>query len=307
MKKIIPFILITLMLLTITATFMGCGNKDVTDLKNQFDELNDKFNDLSNQYNELDERVKKLETTMSLLDTVGESEQFTELKNKVTALQRDLVNNTASVTQVKSQVTEMQLALDKISNGGTVDEAVLTDIQNKLNALYGEVNRVLPFENGKEYEVKLNGVVYYTVRLLIEYHDGVVPSEQDIKICESGYAEYRKEHFCGSIIVNNKQGRAITLSQIKTSIIHKFDNIHFGQALNISNKIGLLDNEVKTSIESGEECKFYFHIIDLRENKPKENIKFTFRLPALNALTLLTIDNVWGDENGLKPPIVGTK
>lgn len=307
MKKIIPFILITLMLLTITATFMGCGNKDVTDLKNQFDELNDKFNDLSNQYNELDERVKKLETTMSLLDTVGESKQFTELKNKVTALQRDLVNNTASVTQVKSQVTEMQLALDKISNGGNVDEGVLTDIQNKINTLYGEVDKVLQFENGKEYEIKLNGVVYYTVRVLFEYHDGVVQSEQDIKVCESGYAEYRKEHFCGSIVVSNKRDRTITLSQMKTAIIYEFDNIYYGHELSIRDKIGLKSDEAVTSIVPGESAKWYFHIINLPNNLPENNIKLTFRMPELNAMTLLTLDNVWGDENGLKPPIVGTK
>ncbi len=184
MKKIITFILIALMLMTLTATFVGCGDKDVTDLKNQFDELSNKFNDLSNQYNELDERVKKLETTMSLLDTVGESEQFTELKNKVTALQKDLVSNTASDTQIKSQVTQMQLVLDKISGGGNVDDTVLLEIQNKLNTLYGEVNRVLPFENGKEYEVKLNGVVYYTVSkgksLLCDCIDFVLGSGDNI-------------------------------------------------------------------------------------------------------------------------------
>ncbi len=306
-EKITPIILIIVILMVVTATFMGCGDKDSSDLEKRIGELENKYNDLDNKYNKLDERIKKLETTISLLDTVGDSTQFIELKNKVIELQKDLVNNTANAAQIKTQVTQMQLVLDKISGGGNVDPAILGEIQNKLNTLYGEVNRVLPFENGKEYEVKLNGVVYYTVSVLIEYHDGVVNSQQDIKVCESDYAEYRKEHFCGSIVINNKQGRAITLSQIKTSVIYKFDDVYYGQALNISNKIGLMDDEVKTTVESGEVCKFYFHIVGLKENKPKENVKFTFRLPALNALILLTLDNVWEDENGLNPPIVGTK
>lgn len=305
MKKIITFILIALMLMTLTATFVGCGDKGITDLKNQFDELSNKFNDLSNQYNELDERVKKLETTMSLLDTVGESEQFTELKNKVTALQKDLVSNTASDTQIKSQVTQMQLVLDKISGGGNVDPAILGEIQNKLNTLYGEVNRVMPFENGKEYEVKLNGVVYYTIKVLIEFHDGVVKSNQDIKVCDSN-SGFLREHFCGSILVNNKRDRAITLSHIKTSIIYGFDNSYFSQPL-ISDKEGTMDYEVVESIKPGQEARWYFYINNSSDKMPQKSFKLTFRMPELNAMTLLTLDNVWGDENGLKPPIVGTK
>lgn len=300
MKKITTIILIIVMLTIITASFIGCGDKDTSDLQDQLDELNNKFN-------ELDERVKKLETTISLLDTVGESTQFAELKKQVTALQKDLVSNTASDTQIKSQVTQMQLVLDNISGSGNIDDAVLSEIQSKLNTLYGEVNRVLPFENGKEYEIKLNGVVYYTVRVLFEYHDGVVQSEQDIKVCESGYAEYRKEHFCGSIVVSNKRDRTITLSQMKTAIIYEFDNIYYGHELSIRDKIGLKSDEAVTSIVPGESAKWYFHIINLPNNLPENNIKLTFRMPELNAMTLLTLDNVWGDENGLKPPIVGTK
>lgn len=286
------------MLTIITASFIGCGDKDTSDLQDQLDELNNKFN-------ELDERVKKLETTISLLDTVGESTQFAELKKQVTALQKDLVSNTASDTQIKSQVTQMQLVLDNISGSGNIDDAVLSEIQSKLNTLYGEVNRVLPFENGKEYEVKLNGVVYYTVKVLIEYHDGIAQSQQDIKVCDSN-SGFLREHFCGSILVNNKRDRAITLSHIKTSIIYGFDNSYFSQPL-ISDKEGTMDYEVVESIKPGQEARWYFYINNSSDKMPKSSFKLTFRMPELNAMTLLTLDNVWGDENGLKPPIVGTK
>ncbi len=298
MKKITTIILIIVMLTIITASFIGCGDKDTSDLQDQLDELNNKFN-------ELDERVKKLETTISLLDTVGESTQFAELKKQVTALQKDLVSNTASDTQIKSQVTQMQLVLDNISNGGNVDEAVLTDIQNKLNTLYGEVNRVLTFENDKEYEVKLNGVVYYTVKVLIEYHDGIAQSQQDIKVCDSN-SGFLREHFCGSILVNNKRDRAITLSHIKTSLIYNFDNSYFYQP-SISDKKGTMNYEVLDKIEPRQEARWYFYINNSSDKMPQKSFKLSFRMPELNAMTLLTLDNVWGDENGLKPPIVGTK
>ncbi|MCX4363010.1 MAG: hypothetical protein OSJ74_06485 [Clostridia bacterium] len=198
MKKLTTFILLIILLFTVTVTFVGCGDKDFSDFEKRIGELENNYNGLNNKYNDLDVRVKKLEATISLLDTVGESEQFTELKNKVIALQKDLVDNTANDTQIKTQVTQMQLALDKIAGGGNVDDTVLLEIQNKINTLYGEVNRVLPFENGKEYEVKLNGVVYYTVTVLIEYHNGVVQSNNDIKECDSD-SGFWQEHFCGSV------------------------------------------------------------------------------------------------------------
>ncbi len=298
MKKIITFILIALMLMTLTATFVGCGDKDVTDLKNQFDELSNKFNDLSNQYNELDERVNKLETTMSLLDTVGESEQFTELKNKVTALQKDLVSNTASDTQIKSQVTQMQLVLDKISGGGNVDPAILGEIQNKLNTLYGEVNRVLPFENGKEYEVKLNGVVYYTVSILIEYHDGIVQSEQDIKKCISD-----EKHFCASISIYNNMANTIKVDSISSMMFNLYDNRTSQGAGIMYNKIGYSEADIR-QINYGESVRWYFY--DAPSSEVNSNFKIVFRIPNIS-LNILVLDNVWGDENGLKPPIVGTK
>lgn len=297
MKKIITFILIALMLMTLTATFVGCGDKDVTDLKNQFDDLSNKFNDLSNQYNELDERVKKLETTMSLLDTVGESEQFTELKNKVTALQKDLVSNTASDTQIKSQITQMQLVLDKISGGGNVDPAILGEIQNKLNTLYGEVNRVMPFENGKEYEVKLNGVVYYTVSVLIEYHDGIMQSQQDIKKCIS-----TEKHFCASISICNRMTNFINADFMPSMMLHLYDD-YISQSVGMYNKIGYSEPDIK-QIGYGESVRWYFYVTP--NAKAEKNYKIVFRIQNIS-LNVLVLDNVWGDENGLKPPIVGTK
>ncbi len=319
MKKLTTFILLIILLLTVTVTFVGCGDKDFSDfekrigelennyngLNNNYNDLNNNYKDLNNKYNDLDVRVKKLEATISLLDTVGESEQFTELKNKVIALQKDLVDNTANDTQIKTQVTQMQLALDKIAGGGNVDDTVLLEIQNKINTLYGEVNRVLPFENGKEYEVKLNGVVYYTVTVLIEYHNGVVQSNNDIKECDSD-SGFWQEHFCGSVLINNKRERTITLSHIKTSMIYNFDNSYYYQP-SISDKKGTMTYEVVDAIEPGQEARWYFYINNSSNHMPKKSFNLTFRLPELNAMTLLTLDNVWGDENGLKPPIVGTK
>jgi len=278
MKKITPIILIIVMLTIITASFIGCGDKDTSDLQDQLDELNNKFN-------ELDERVKKLETTISLLDTVGESTQFAELKKQVTALQKDLVSNTASVIKIKSQVTQMQLVLDNISGSGNIDDAVLSEIQSKLNTLYGEVNRVLPFENGKEYEVKLNGVVYYTISVLIEYHDGKVQSEQEIQNCQAMHP----------------------VLPVHVPSSNYFDNSRFYNGT-IRNKEANGATTL-TSLKSGESGRWYFDVDPLLgvDSLPETNFKIIFRLPNNSDINLLVLDNVWGDENGLKPPIVGTK
>ena len=68
-----------------------------------------------------------------------------------------------------------------------------------------------------------------------------------------------------------------------------------------------MDYEVVESIKPGQEARWYFYINNSSDKMPKSSFKLTFRMPELNAMTLLTLDNVWGDENGLKPPIVGTK
>ncbi len=297
MKKITTIILIIVILTVVTATFMGCGDKDSSDFEKRMGELENKYNDLDNKYNKLDERIKKLETTISLLDTVGDSTQFIELKNKVIELQKDLLNNVANDAQIKTQVTQMQLVLDKISGGGNVDPAILGEIQNKLNTLYGEVNRVMPFENGKEYEVKLNGVVYYTVSVLIEYHDGVVNSQQDIKKCIS-----KHRHFCGGITIHNCMTNAITGNAMTNAMLHKFDNA-YTQVSVMYAKEGLSRPEI-TQVAYGEEVCWYFSIEPNFEIN--SNYKIIFQLPNIN-LDILTLNNVWGDENGLKQPIVGTK
>ncbi len=297
MKKLTTFILLIIFLLTVTVTFVGCGDKDFSDLEKRIGELENNYNYLNNKYNELDVRVKKLEATISLLDTVGESEQFTELKNKVIALQKDLVDNTANDTQIKTQVTQMQLTLDKIAGGGNVDDTVLLEIQNKLNTLYGEVNRVLPFENGKEYEVKLNGVVYYTVSVLIEYHDGIVKSNQDIKNCTSS-----GKHICGSVKLNNNMVSTIKSQNMSSMMLHKFDNAVSHSSI-MYEKDGYTAPTV-TQIAYGEEVRWYYYITP--NSEIKSNYKIVLRIPD-NNLDVLVLDNVWGGENGLKPPIVGTK
>ena len=81
-------------------------------------------------------------------------------------------------------------------------------------ALYGEVDRSVPFENGKEYEVKLNGVVYYTIAITLEYHKDRVQSEQDIKECFSSGL-----HWCGRIDISNHT--EIALDEMKASNIIK--------------------------------------------------------------------------------------
>ncbi|MDE6604626.1 MAG: hypothetical protein K2K85_01210 [Clostridia bacterium] len=304
MKKITTIILIIVILTVVTATFMGCGDKDISDLRNDMNVLNNKFNDLSNQYKELEGRVKKLETTISLLDTVGDSTQFIELKNKVIELQKDLLNNVANDAQIKTQVTQMQLVLDKISGGGNVDPAILGEIQYKLNTLYGEVNRVLPFENGKEYEVKLNGVVYYTVSVLIEYHDGVVQSNQDIQNCPTK----DRKHFCGSIYIKNRYCPSIECTNSRLNItINYFDNNKFYSSL-INNKEASGPSAIN-AIKVGEEGRLYFDIDPLQggDSLPETDFKMIFRLPNNLDFNLLILDDVWGDENGVKPPIIGTK
>ncbi len=297
MKKFTTFILLIILLLTVTVTFVGCGDKDFSDFEKRIGELENNYNNLNNKYNDLDVRVKKLEATISLLDTVGESEQFTELKNKVIALQKDLVDNLANDMQIKTQVTQMQLTLDKIAGGGNVDDTVLLEIQNKLNTLYGEVNRVLPFENGKEYEVKLNGVVYYTVSVIIEFHDGAVQSQQDIKKCIS-----TEKHFCASISICNRMTNFINADFMPSMMLHLYDD-YISQSVGMYNKIGYSEPDIK-QIGYGESVRWYFYVTP--NAKAEKNYKIVFRIQNIS-LNVLVLNNVWGDENGLKPPIVGTK
>lgn len=301
MKKITTIVLIIIMLFAVTATFVGCGEQDYSDLQNQLDDLNNKFNDLSNQYKDLDARIKKLETTISLLETIGDSEEFTELKNQVADLQKDLLNNSANDVQIKSQVTQMQLALDKITSNGNANNAMLAEIQTKLNTLYGEVNRVLPFENGKEYEVKLNGVVYYKIIILIEYHDGIVQSNQDIKECVS-----TGTHICGSIYVKNLMGNSISLETMENLMQNFFDNNEVYSIL-ISAKKGFGFSNLKR-IDPMSEGQWYFYVKpnNLEDIMIKESYSIMLKVPD-SPLVILRLENVWGDENGLKPPIVGTK
>ena len=53
MKKLTTFILLIILLFTVTVTFVGCGDKDFSDFEKRIGELENNYNGLNNNYNDL--------------------------------------------------------------------------------------------------------------------------------------------------------------------------------------------------------------------------------------------------------------
>lgn len=285
---------------------------EIETLKSTIASLQSKDDALQTEINNLKTRVQKLETSVKLIDKLddritdlenkgGDTLQFNELKAQVETLQEDLLTNRSDDEGVKAQVSQMQLQLDAINaamgdNDNFAD--VLTSIQNDITQLYGEVDRVLPFENGKEYEVKLNGIVYYTVSILIEYHNGKVQSEQDIIKC-NGY----KNHWCGSVLIHNVLHQTIE------------EDYFFGMMYFISDKrwnvqtgyMGKANNCLPepTEIKRGETARWYFDIV-FNENdeyqKPMSSLDIRLGVQEILDMPVLYLENVW---DGVQEPIIG--
>lgn len=290
------------------------GSSDIEDLKSQIETLKNTLTSSNSQIEELEKgiasletRVEKLETSVALISTLDkrisalenggiDAQEYAQLKSKVEALQTTLTDNSASDSEVKSQVTEMQLVLDKIYGSDGFD-GVLEEIQSSLNTLYGEVDRVQQFENGKEYEVKLNGVVYYTVSVLVEYHDGIVQSEQDIIRCT-----VRDLHWCAGITVTNKMFDTLTAANFGNMMRYIFDDNKIYPSA-IYNEEGIMLPEDQTQIKHNESIRWYFEILP-RENPIKNNVKLSFSLNVNPSVRILILDNVW---DGVQEPIQGEK
>ena len=289
-------------------------NSNIEDLKTQIETLKNTLASSNSQIEEvkkdiasLETRVKKLETSASLISTLDkrisalenggiDAQEYAKLKSQVETLQTALTDNGASDSEVKSQVTEMQLVLNKIY-GSDGSYGVLEEIQSSLNTLYGEVDRVQQFENGKEYEVKLNGVVYYTVSVIVEYHDGIVQSEQDIIECKG-----TNIHWCGSITIKNKSFTTITTTNLSGFAKYIVDDLTTGPIMATSKNGSILsDDEAK--VKHNETIKWYF-VIGFNDNLPKNNLKIWFTLPQDYNIRLLILDNVW---DGVQEPIQGVK
>lgn len=318
MKKFIITFIVLILVLTIPFSFVACGEDNVDalkqtieDLKSQIEELKKQLTssnaDLQDKIQQLETRVEKLETSYALISTLEErisaledggmdTSQYEELKTNVENLQKALTDNNASDNEIKSQVTGMQLVLDKIY-GEEGTDGVLTEIQNSLNTLYGEVNRVVQFENGKEYEVKLNGVVYYTVSVLVEYHDGKVQSDQDIVKCS-----LTNKHWCGSITITNKSFTTITTTNLTGLAKYIFDNSYVGP-INALSQNGSVLPEEETSVSHNYTKKWYFEINPAGKSV-ENNLKIWFTVPQNYTTRLLILDNVW---DGIQAPIQGEK
>lgn len=290
-------------------------NSNIEDLKTQIDTLKNTLTSSNSQIEEvkkdiasLETRIKKLETSVALISTLDnrisalesggiDAQKYAQLKSKVEALQTTLTDNSASDSEVKSQVTEMQLVLDKIY-GSDGSDGVLEEIQSSLNTLYGEVDRVQQFENGKEYEVKLNGVVYYTVSVIVEYHDGVVQSEQDIITCTNK----NRPHWCAGITVTNKMFDTITSVDFGNMMRYIFDDIKINPSYFHSKNHIQLSQEDRT-LANNETKRWYFEI-DGGEYSIKNNVKLSFSLNVNPSVRILILDNVW---DGVQKPIQGVK
>ena len=290
-------------------------NSNIEDLKTQIDTLKNTLTSSNSQIEELEKdiasletRVEKLETSVALISTLDkrisalenggiDAQEFAQLKSKVEALQSTLTDNSASDSEVKSQVTEMQLVLNKIY-GSDGSDGVLEEIQSSLNTLYGEVDRVQQFENGKEYEVKLNGVVYYTVSVIVEYHDGIVQSEQDIITCTNK----NRKHWCASVKVTNKMFDTITSANFGNMMRSIFDDTY----IRVSYMLGKDSRSVPEedqSLKHNEAKRWYFFIDDANFVATK-NVKLSFSLNVNPSVRILILDNVW---DGVQEPIQGEK
>lgn len=290
------------------------GSSDIEDLKSQIETLkktltssNSQIEELEKDIASLETRVEKLETSVALISTLDkrisalenggiDAQEYAQLKSKVEALQTTLTDNSASDSEVKSQVTEMQLVLDKIYGSDGFD-GVLEEIQSSLNTLYGEVDRVQQFENGKEYEVKLNGVVYYTVSILVEYHDGIVQSEQDIINCTVNGL-----HWCASITVTNKMFDTLTAATFGNMMRYIYDDERIGPSAMYSKESTILSEE-EQSLKNKETKTWYFKMLP-RDYTITQNVKLAFTLNFSYGMRVLILDNVW---DGVQEPIQGVK
>ena len=299
----------------ITELQNNSGATNIQDLKSQIETLKNNLSDSNSQIADLEKdiasletRVKKLETSVSLISTLdkrisalenggADAQGYAQLKSQVEALQATLTDNSASDSEVKSQVTEMQLVLNTIY-GSDGSDGVLEEIQSTLNTLYGEVDRVQQFENGKEYEVKLNGVVYYTVSVIVEYHDGIVQSEQDIITCTNK----NRKHWCASVKVTNKMFDTITSANFGNMMRSIFDDTY----IRVSYMLGKDSRSVPEedqSLKHNEAKRWYFFIDDANFVATK-NVKLSFSLNVNPSVRILILDNVW---DGVQEPIQGEK
>ena len=282
---------------------------EIETLKSTIASLQSKDNALQTEINNLRTRVQKLETSVKLIDKLddritdlenkgGETLQFNELKAQVEMLQEDLLTNSSDDEGVKAQVSQMQLQLDAINAAmGDNDNfaEVLTSIQNDITALYGEVDRVLPFENGKEYEVKLNGVVYYTVSILIEYHNGKVQSEQDIIVCNR-----TGKHWCGSVLVKNRSYQSIHRYAFENMMYFISDG-EYAIKPTFFGKEGTVA-PIVTEIANGEAVRWYFDVCPGDFKTIDEVLDVRLGVMDREELPLLYLEDAW---DGVQEPIIG--
>lgn len=317
----------TLLLIVVLAiVFTGCGETaDLTEISKKIEEMQGKIegleqendglgsqvSDLQSDVESLGERVKKLESSVNLINTLdkrisaleaagGDATQFEQLKIQVQNLQADLIANKASDDAIKAQATQMQLKLDEIYAAVGEDNTfgeVLNTIQSDITALYGEVDRSVPFENGKEYEVKLNGVVYYTVTIEVEYHKGKVSSSSlDLGLCNNNGL-----HWCGNIEIYNVGTKTIEELQMANMMsIVVDDDVTHGIGI-FKQKNGQAISGEDAVIRPGERKRWYFGTSTISKH-PSNSMGFSFKVDQGEKLTLLVLENVW---DGVQEPIIG--
>lgn len=326
--KIKSVIVATLLLIVVLAiVFTGCGETaDLTEISKKIEEMQGKIegleqendglgsqvSDLQSDVESLGERVKKLESSVNLIKTLDkrisaleaagdDATQFEQLKIQVQNLQADLIANKASDDAIKAQATQMQLKLDEIYAAVGEDNTfgeVLNTIQSDITALYGEVDRSVLFENGKEYEVKLNGVVYYTIAITLEYHKGRVQSEQDIRDCNSSNL-----HWDGRIDILNCSEISLTSNNARNMVQVILDG-NYRALFNITNKNGSMLDGDESNIAPNEKRSWYFTINPIASENgrfPKEHLDLAFEDRG-NNIKLLVLEKIW---DGVQEPIIG--
>lgn len=160
------------------------------------DEIKVAVNELEKKDAELDGKDADLENKIKETISV-----VSDIQRSVDSLQSDLAKLETSEESLKTQVNALQEKLNRIyfESDATID---LSKTQEMLNKVYGLVIQD-EYKLGDTIDIKLNGITYYTAKLLVaEYHDGVVNTEYTdampaCKIFEGPF------HWCGYIEFTN--------------------------------------------------------------------------------------------------------
>ena len=202
MKKFSIVVSVLLMLVVSSIALVGCGvsASELNALKDRIEELEGEVDGHTDDIAELTTRIDKIESTVSAIEAlVGGTEEYDFLVESLEEVRSGLLANSLADAELKAIVTTMQAQVDDVViNQGQNSEA-LSVTQATLNKLYGATFKD-DFKRGDVIPIGRNGIVYYTVQVEAEFHDGKVSNPAEgMPTCKS----IPMKHYCGYITINN--------------------------------------------------------------------------------------------------------